>query len=253
VASGAGFAAIDLDLEALAPYPAADVRTTLRALGLRANACPLPVEMREDDRAFAVGFERFERLAAYAAEIGIRTMHRSIPASTNRLPADYTPLLRRRWSALAAIARAYGIVLAVEPLGPLYRRRAGRHELIWRLDDAAEFAASCGAGVGLLVDSWHWHLAGLTARDVVDVGALIVHVHIADVPAGVSAEAQRDTERALPGEGVVDLAAFLGAVSAAGYRLPVSPEVPGRWSEGMTPAAAARRALAATTGALEPV
>lgn len=245
IARDAGFRAIDLDLEAIAAGDRSEVRARLDAAGLRACACPLPVEAREDEGTFEAGFERFGELVQLAAEIGIRTMHRSIPAAGDVPSDEFLPVLRRRWSACAAVAREFGIDLAVEPLGTLYRRRAGRYELIWRLDDAAEFAHSCGPGVGLLVDSWHWHLASLTAQDVVDVGAQIVHVHIADVPDAPD-ESLRDTERALPGDGVVDFSAFFGALAAAGYDGAASPEVPGRWSDGMSPLDAARHGLAAT-------
>lgn len=246
VARDAGFDAMDLDLEALLERDPGEVRAALDAAGLRASACPLPVEMREDDRTFEAGLERFPRVVEHAAAIGIRVMHRSIPASSDRSPTEFTPLLRRRWSMLAPVAREHGIDLAVEPLGTLYRRRTGRHELIWRLDEAAEFAGSCGPGVGLLVDSWHWHLAGLTAQDIVDVGGLIVHVHLADVPPGVPEEALHDTERALPDEGVVDFDAFLGALAEVDYRGPVSPELPGSWSHGMSRVESARRGRDAT-------
>jgi sugar phosphate isomerase/epimerase len=250
IARDAGFESIDLDLESVLAYHAGDVRKELDAVGFHACACPLPVEMRQDESTFETGFERFRDLAEYAAEIGIRTMHRSIPASSDLSAEEFAPVLRRRWSACAAVAREYGLDLAVEPLGTLYRRRAGRHEFIWRLNEAAEFARSCGPGVGLLLDSWHWHLAGLTTEDIIDVGGQILHVHIADVPDAPD-ETLRDTERALPGEGVVDFAAFFRALDSVGYSGTASPEIPGKWSEGMSRLDSARRGLEATRAVLD--
>jgi sugar phosphate isomerase/epimerase len=245
VASEAGFKVVDLDLERLDGQTPGEVRRELDEAGMRAGACPLPVEMREDEATFQTGLEQFEELTAAAAAIGIRAMHRSIPASSDRLPAEFTPVLQRRWSACAEIARGYGVALAVEPLGTLYRRRSGRHELIWRLEDGADFARSCGPGVGLLVDSWHWHLAESTAEEIVEAGDLVIHVHVADVP-DLPPEAQRDTERLLPGEGQqVNFEAFLGALATLGYDGTVSPEAPGRWSDGSSPLEAARRGFAA--------
>jgi sugar phosphate isomerase/epimerase len=250
IARDAGFESIDLDLENVSAYHSGDVRKELDAAGVHSCACPLPVEMRQDESTFETGFERFRDLAEYAAEIGIRTMHRSIPASSDLPAKEFAPVLRRRWSACAAVAREYGVDLAVEPLGTLYRRRAGRYEFIWRLNEAAEFACSCGPGVGLLLDSWHWHLAGLTTEDIIDVGGHIVHVHIADVPDAPD-ETLRDTERALPGEGVVDFAALFRALDLIGYSGTASPEIPGKWSEGMSRLDSARRGLAATRAVLD--
>lgn len=236
---------MDLDLQTVANDRADDVRAALDAADVRAGACPLPIELREDERTFEAGFELFEDLVARAARMGIRTMHRSLPASSDIPANEFAPVLRRRWGACAEVAREHGVNLAMEPLGTLYRRRAGTHRFMWRLSEAAEFARSCGPGVGLLVDSWHWHLAGLSAQDIVDVGELIVHVHVADVPEAPE-ESLRDTERALPGEGIVDFGAFFGALSRVGYDGTVSPEVPGGWSDGMSPVDSARRGRAAT-------
>ncbi len=245
-----GFSRLDIDAGALGPQEAEKVRAHLDATGIRAAACPLPVEMREDEDTFATDLENLGARARNAATIGVQTMHRSIPAASHRRREEFLPVLRRRWRACAEIASEYGIGLAVEPLGPLYRRRAGPHEIVWRLPDAIEFVDSCGCGVGLLVDSWHWHLAGSSPEEIAAAGERIAHVHLADVPEAPP-ESLRDTERLLPGEGIVDLRAFLGAVRDAGYAGPVSPEVPGRWSAGLDPSAAARRALKATVAVLE--
>ena len=251
IASEVGFETMDFDLERLGDdADSTGIRRSLDETGIRAGACPLPVEMRQDEGTFEAGLERFGELAALAAQIGIRVMHRSIPAASDRPPAEFVPVLRRRWSACAEIARGHGIALAVEPLGTLYRRRSGAYEVIWRLVDAAEFAQSCGPGVGLLVDSWHWHLAGSTPEEIIDAGELISHVHLADVP-NAPEETLRDTERVLPGDGVVDFEAFLGALAKAEYRGTVSPEVPGSWSIGMSPLDSASHGLAATLKVLD--
>jgi sugar phosphate isomerase/epimerase len=245
IAAEAGFTAMDFDLDRLGDNQPEAIRRRLDASGIAGCASPLPIELREDVHTFESGFERFRRLVATAAEIGIRTMHRSIPASTDREPREYVEVLRQRWARCAAVTREHDITLAVEPLGTLYRRRAGRYELFSRLGDVHDFARSCGPGVGLLLDSWHWHLAGSTAQEIVDSGERIAHVHVADVP-DAPAETLRDTERALPGDGVVDFESFFAALDKAGYEGTVGPEVPGSWSHGLTPVDSARRGRAAT-------
>lgn len=250
IAAEIGLAWLDLDPAALDSHPPEQIRAQLDAVGICAAACPLPVEMREDEDTFVADLGYFGARVERASKIGVRTMHRSIPAASDRERDEFVPVLRRRWQACAEIASQHGIRLAVEPLGPVYRRRAGANEIVWRLPDAIEFVDSCGPGVGLLVDSWHWHLAGSSPQEIVAAGKRILHVHLADVPR-VPAESLRDTERVLPGEGIVDFEAFLGAVDAAGYGGPVSPEVPGRWSAGMERVASARRAVEAALDVLE--
>ncbi|HEV2815294.1 MAG TPA: sugar phosphate isomerase/epimerase family protein, partial [Solirubrobacteraceae bacterium] len=250
VAREAGFGAVDLDLEQMVDaHDPDDVRGALEAAGLRAGACPLPVEMRQDEATFEAGLARFARVASFAAAVGVHAMHRSVPAASSRPAAEFVPVLRCRWRACAAIAREHGVTLAVEPLGPLYRRRAGPHEILWRLADVAAFADSCGPGVGLLIDSWHWHLGGSTAEEIAALRGVVAHVHVADVPP-LPDDAQRDTERALPGEGVVDFEGFLRGVAGAGYDGIASLEIPGSWSTGLEPLVASQRALAAANGVM---
>lgn len=252
VAADAGFDAVDLDLAELGPNDdAGEIRRRLDAADLVGGAGPLPIEMREDEDTFLAGLSLFDRRLEAAATIGIRVLHRSLPASSDRPTDELVPLLHDRWCAMADRARGYGISLAVEPLGALYRRTAHAHEGIWRLDEATMFARSCGAGVGVLVDAWHWHLAGSSAVEIVAAGPDIAYVHLADVPRR-AAEDQRDTERVLPGQGVVDFEPFVSALQAAGYDGFVSPEVPGSWAGDAAPEQAARLGLSATRAVLPP-
>ncbi len=250
VAADAGFDAVDLDVADLGlDDDLGEIRRCLDAAGIVGGAGPLPIEMREDEDTFLAGLALFDRRLEAAAAIGIHVLHRSLPASSDRPADELVPLLRDRWCAMADRARGYGISLAVEPLGALYRRTAGAHEGIWRLDEATVFARSCGAGVGVLVDSWHWHLAGSSAAEIVAAGPDIAYVHLADVPRR-AAEDQRDTDRALPGQGVVDFEPFVAALQAAGYNGFVSPEVPGSWAGDAAPEQAARLGLSATRAVL---
>jgi sugar phosphate isomerase/epimerase len=78
--------------------------------------------------------------------------------------------------------------------------------------------------VGLLADSFHWFTTGATAEDMKALRPdQIVHVHINDAPDKPRDE-QKDGERLLPGDGVIDLRGFLGALTAIGYAGPVAVE-----------------------------
>lgn len=240
VARDAGFAAIDIVLPEIAGEEPAAVCERLAHAGLVPGPASLPIEFRGDEDTFRRGLAELPRLAALAAGVGVRTMFRSIPASSEQPAAELLPILRRRLAALAEILDAHGLDFAVEVLGPLHRRREGPHELIWRLPEGAEFARSCGANVGVLADSWHWHHAGGTAREIVALGDAILHVHVADAP-DVPPERIRDEQRLLPGSGVVDHVRFFAALEQAGYERFVSPEVRG-YDCTADPAACARAA-----------
>ena len=104
----------------------------------------------------------------------------------------------------------------------------------------------CGSNVGLLLDSWHWYHAGATPEDIVAAGKdRIIHVQINDSPK-LPPEQIRDSERLLPGEGVIDLQAFLRALRKIGYDDALSPEVFGRGLKEMPMEEGARLGLEST-------
>lgn len=226
VASAAGFTAIDIVLEEVAALGPAAIRDQLDQAGLLPAPASLPVEFRLDEVTFRRDIAELPGMAELAAAVGVKTMFRSLPASSHVPAADLLPILRRRVSACARILGEHGIGFALEVLGPLQRRLEAPHEFIWRLTDGADFAGSCPGEVGLLVDSWHWHHAGGTAADISELGDAVLHVHVADA-AGIPPEAVRDDLRLLPGAGVVDFTSFFGALQAIGYNGFLSPEVRG--------------------------
>jgi sugar phosphate isomerase/epimerase len=243
IAREAGFAAVDIVLPEIAGLPAEEIRELLGEAGVAPGPASLPVEFRLDEDRFRRDLVELPRLAALAAGIGVRTMFRSIPASSELPAAELEPRLQRRLAEIAAILEEHGIDFAMEVLGPLHRRREGAHEFIWKLPDAAEFAAACGREVGLLVDSWHWHHAGGTVDEIVAIGPMIRHVHVADAP-DLPAERIRDECRLLPGEGIIDHTGFFAAIRAADYDRLVSPEIRG-YACRADPLECARTAIAA--------
>lgn len=240
---------MDLVLEDIARESADQIRDRLASAGIAPGPASLPVEFRLDEDRFRQDLVRLPALANLTAAIGVKTMFRSIPASSAVPAAELLPVLRRRVSACARILGEYGIDFAVEPIGPVHRRREAAHEFIWRLPDAAEFATSCEGDVGVLVDSWHWHHSHGTVEQIAALRQLIRHVHVADAAAMLEVDV-RDDQRVLPGAGIVDLTGFSDALHRAGYVGFVSPEVPGyRGPAGAV--GSAQAALAAVHAALD--
>ena len=102
--------------------------------------------------------------------------------------------------------------LGLEFLGPLHLRTRAPHQFIWRMDEMLAFAKECGPNIGLLLDAWHWYHAGATVADIVAAGkARVVHVHVSDCIKQTPEEVL-DNKRVMPGEGVIDLAAFFQAL-----------------------------------------
>jgi sugar phosphate isomerase/epimerase len=155
---------------------------------------------------------------------------------------DLRQIYKQRFTESARILGDHNVLLGLEFLGPLELRKMYKHEFIWRMNEMLAFARECGPIVGLLLDSWHWHHAGATTKDIIAAGRdRIVHVHFNDSP-NLPPEQIHDNQRLLPGEGVINLTGFLQALQGIGYNGALSVEVFGRTKD-MTPEQAARAGL----------
>lgn len=85
-------------------------------------------------------------------------------------------------------------------------------------------------GVDLVLDSCHWHASGGGSLDAFPVDRLAM-VHLNDAPAKPPRQIE-DSDRVLPGHGVIRLAALVGSLRAAGYGGPWSLETfnPDYWA-----------------------
>jgi sugar phosphate isomerase/epimerase len=80
--------------------------------------------------------------------------------------------------------------------------------------------------VGFLLDCWHWWHAGDTVADLLALNPReVIAVDLNDAPAAVPKEQMPDGRRELPcATGVIDVGAFLKALSEIGYDGPVRAE-----------------------------
>ena len=149
--------------------------------------------------------------------------------------------LRRRAGAFARAARIRISRTAA------YSQRHSRTNSSGGWTKCWQFAKECGSnwaccsirGIGIT--------RARRSHDIVAAGRdRIVHVQIND-SAKLPPEKVQDNERLLPGEGVIDLAAFLDALKKIGYDDALSAEVFGRGFEGNA-AGGRREARISNTG-----
>lgn len=120
---------------------------------------------------------------------------------------------REEFGALADYAAERGMRIMFEHLHPVLMNL---YTFICVFDEAIELIRDVGRpNFGFGLDTWHiWHEPSITER-VAKLGDLIFGVHVGDWPA----EGPRTYgDRLLPGDGVIDLPALLGAVERAGYQ-----------------------------------
>jgi sugar phosphate isomerase/epimerase len=200
----------------------------LNELKIKPAVIGFPVDFRKDDAAFDASFPKLEAASRFAAAIGCPRMQTWILSSTDTPKAELRAIYKRRFQKCAEVMAQHKVRLALEFLGPLHIRTARPYEFIYKMPEMLAFARECGPNVGVLLDSWHWHHSGGKVADILAAGKEgVVTVQVADAPA-LRPELIKDSERLMPGEGVIDWGAFFGALKKIGYDANVSPEVFGR-------------------------
>lgn len=119
---------------------------------------------------------------------------------------------------LSQDGRGFGILPTLEPIS---------YQVVRSIPDAAERAGQ--AGIGIVVDSLHFHRFGGTLEELKACTSLVPLLQLCDGPvaspaslAGLILESR--SERQVPGEGEFDLASLVAAAFPAD--LPVSVETP---------------------------
>lgn len=169
-----------------------EVMSALRTTGLGVGIVePFMLEAVTD-------WEELERLAELTAELGGRI---------NALGFDTEPgRLRDSMCRLGGLARTVGVEMTIEAFPLSAVRTPG---------EALEHAIASGPHVGLCVDTLHVIRAGGGWQDVARLPSdRILHVQLNDAPREPPADRYREATiaRLPPGEGELDLAAFIPLV-----------------------------------------
>ncbi len=244
-----GYGGADLNIHAAAEMAERKgveaVRKLFDSAGVRPAAFGLPVDFRASEERFQAGLAELPALCELAVALDCpRTCTWIMPGSDELDYEENMAFHVSRLRPVMDILRDHGVRFGIEFVAPAHVRQGKKYEFIHTIAGALELADRLGEGAGLLLDSFHWFTSGATVDDLLALGReRIVHVHVNDAPDRPLAE-QRDNERLLPGEGVIDLRGFLGALKQMGYRDFLSIEVLGPRPKEFEPEQAARRCLA---------
>ena len=222
-----GFQAVDLDANELVNRHGVDgARELLKKNHVVIGSIGLPVEWRSTEDAFREGIVKLAETAEAAAALGCTSCCTYILPSTDQKAAHFMALATRRLRMCAQILGAYGIRLGLEFVGPHHLRTAWKNPFIWTLQETLDWIDAIGEpNVGLLFDAYHWYTNEMTTADIEALRAeQIIHVHINDAQ-NVPVQEALDNGRVYPGEGVIDLAGFLRALDAIGYKGAVTQEI----------------------------
>jgi len=194
----------------------AETVAKLRASGLEATTCipgvlsiwpvpfPGPTDPKERTEALCAAIRRF---APFEPEVILCvTGH---PGDAD--PAEGRRVLVEGMRQAAKVAAEYGLTLGLEPL---HRKVYGHWSVIGTIPETIDLLDEIGEpNVGLLYDVYHlWDTDGVLEDTVRHGSRIVPSVHICDW----RADTRNDFDRALPGDGIMDLPGIFGALEAAG-------------------------------------
>jgi len=200
----------------------------LKAKNLVWGAAGLPVDFRGDEAKFNEGLKQLPELAQGLQRAGVSRVGTWISPTHNSLTylANFHQHARRL-REVAKILGDCGQRFGLEYVGPKTSWTRGRHSFVHTMEETKELIAEIGRdNVGFVLDSWHWYTAEETEADLLTLTSRdVVACDLNDAPGGIPVEEQMDGSRELPAAtGVIDLAAFLGALVKIGYDGPVRAE-----------------------------
>jgi sugar phosphate isomerase/epimerase len=194
----------------------AELLARFRASGLKATIClpnafsvlPLPSFPGPEDPE-----ERVESLCASVRRLApfepVTVLCLTGPAG-DLDAADARRIVVEGLREVARTGREQGVHVVLEPIHASAR---DEFTLVWTIPDAAELAAEVGEGLTVHFDTWHLWDTPDVLDHIREHAREFRAVHVNDW----RAETRGWDDRALPGEGIMDLPAILGALEAGGF------------------------------------
>jgi sugar phosphate isomerase/epimerase len=226
-----GFQCVEADARWIEQAPAGALETLLgrmRELRVDWAQAGLPADFRTSEENFRASLRALPATARALRRAGVTRMTTWLmPCSPTLTYLENFHQHEARIRAMAQVLALDNIRLGLEYVGTHTVLISQRFPFLHTMQEARELIAATGqANVGLVLDSWHWYMAG---DSVADLRALrpadVVSIDLNDAPVGIPIDRQQDGQRELPGAtGVIDIAAFLGALNAIGCDAPARCE-----------------------------
>ena len=260
LAAKVGFGGVDWDFGPMKTAGVDAGKALFAELKIKPTIASLPMArpfpFSGEQPAFQQALTQLADDAAFCSAIGCQKMMVVLPASSSLPKDEQRKIARDRLAAISEVLQKSNVRLGIEFLG-VQQFRTQRpdgppiHPFIWNLPEAVALAKDSGPNIGVILDVWHWHHSGSTVDDILAAGKdRIVHIHLSDAKAQPPEEV-RDSQRLMPGEGVINLTGFLQALKKIGYDGGISPEPLGRVPQEMSQEDGAKLALDTTWAAMK--
>ncbi len=171
-----------------------------------------PISLDDDDTSFASSLAQLQQVADIAGKLQSNCAVVNIPTGTNRLPYhEYFDVIRKRIDQLADVLGQHGVRLALR-FCAIPDAEEKQFKFVRDVEGFVALVKSCSSkNVGIVLDTWNWHLGGGKQSQLDEIGPdRVAIVYIADCKEGVDAAAATCEDRILPtSSGVIDNVSWL--------------------------------------------
>ncbi len=225
-----GFRGVDVDMMDLAKrYKLRGGDHAARFLlsaKIRIGGFDLPINWRGEEAEFHAELEKLSSMAEVASSLNAKLCHVMVLPASDELPYhENFELHRKRLAEIANVLAKRDIALAVGLMAAPAHRQDKRFEFIYQAEPLILLIKAVGhASVGLMYDSWNWHIGGGTAEHLQKLkSGQVMSVRLADIAEGADLATITDDQRLLPGSGgTVDNSGAMSFLAAQNYVGPVT-------------------------------
>ena len=214
-----GIGAIAPWRDQIAEYGLANAARHIRDAGLRVSGLCRGGMFTVGERAAAIAdnVRAIDEAATLRADCLVMLAGGLLPNSKDLAAAG--AVVAEGLATIVPHARAAGVTLALEPLHPM---TCADRSVLCTIPHALDLADALGAGVGIALDVYHIWWDPALAANVARAAGRIAAFHVCDwrVPT-------RDTvfDRAMMGDGAIDIPRIRGLVDAAGFHGKIEVEI----------------------------
>ncbi len=186
----------------------------------------VPVRWRGTEAEFQADINDLGVAAEVCKAIGATLAHTTVLASSkDKALPDNFKFHTERLTALGNALEKINVRLAIGFQAAAEFRPESEYQFLHQANGILELLSSIqSSNVGLLLDTWNWHVGGGKLEQVKNLKDRLFSVRLADVAADADLTQITATERLLPGEGgAVDIPSYLSTLSQMEFAGPVSP------------------------------
>jgi sugar phosphate isomerase/epimerase len=186
----------------------------------------LPVRWNASDNDFQADLDKMGPLLEVCTTVGADRCFTTVaPTSDQRPFHENFQFHVERLRQMADVLSPANVRLALNFLAGPSDRGDGDFQFIYQAEPTILLINAIQKdNVGLLLDTWHWHVGGGDLEKLHGLrGDQILSVRLADIPADADAANITNEQRLMPGEGsTIDSRALLSALDDMGFDGPVA-------------------------------